>query len=160
LYFGTVRYKGEKMMADYSFFKKDDFGNIIPKNTQKLYDDELPTGVKIKRSEYAIFSNFKIEGERYKNLNRPLSIPTAQTKVAPNPVNGNILRGETTLFTGTQSISLDYQIIDVNGRVLSQSKNAITNRVFEIDIATLPTGVYLLRLSQGSMVQSTKFVKQ
>ena len=160
LFVGEKRYKNDKLIANYSFFKRDEWGNIIPKNSHKLYDDELPTGIKIQRSEFSIISDFKVEGSRYKNLSRPVSNLVAQTKVAPNPINGNILRGETSIVETLGNAPVDYQIVDVNGRVLLQSKNAIANRVFEIDIAPLPNGVYVLRLTRGTTTQSTKFIKQ
>ncbi len=75
-------------------------------------------------------------------------------KVYPNPafdiLNVSVL-GET---NGKGII----KIIDVNGAVVMQQK--VNNYIQQVDISRLAKGVYMLKIENGSSINSSKFVKQ
>jgi hypothetical protein len=47
----------------------------------------------------------------------------------------------------------------VSGKVWIEQSNLV-NRVFEMDIAALPSGVFFVKMTKGSQMQSTKFIKK
>ncbi|SKA37273.1 Por secretion system C-terminal sorting domain-containing protein [Chitinophaga eiseniae] len=74
--------------------------------------------------------------------------------VFPNPVN-NIMNINLTGFTGKTEVSL----LDVNGREVLRREVGIVNT--QLDISSLPPGVYLVRVKNGvKQVYLKKIVKQ
>jgi Secretion system C-terminal sorting domain len=160
LFYGETRTNKGKIHSVYRFFQEDNFGNVVPKNTHEYYDYTLPTGLEVKKSVFKIVSNVQVAGVRYQDLTkRPLEAPILKLVVSPNPVENGLLRGETNLTDWAGDEPVQCQVIDVSGKVLIQQAN-LTNRIFEIDIAVLPTGVFFVKMTKGSQMQSTKFVKK
>jgi hypothetical protein len=160
LFYGETRTAEGKIRSVYSFFQQDAFGNVVPKNTHEYYDYTLPTGLEVKKSEFKMISNVQVAGERYKDLTkRMLEVPALKLTVSPNPVENGILRGETNLTDLAGDEPVQCQVIDVSGKVLIEQSNLV-NRVFEMDIAALPSGVFFVKMTKGSQMQSTKFIKK
>lgn len=161
LFYGERRVVNGKLTATYHFFKKDSLGYIVPKNQHTFYDDQLPTGVKVKRSVYNIISNFKVEGKRYNSLYASTSTNyNNELNIIPNPINGQLLRGETSLADLEDENTIKAQVIDIAGRIVLTNVGKISTRVFELDITTLPAGLYVLRLDRGNISQISKFIKK
>lgn len=158
LFMGQMQKEGEKWVQRFSFFQQHPNGYVIPKNTQVVYDDNLPTGVKIKRAEYVIVTNFQLEGKRYEALKTPSVLTVSTLRVVPNPAS-DVLRCETSLFSSVNSEPIHVQITDVAGKTLIDNSDLATGKVFELNITALPSGLYILSLRKGNKTQSTKFVK-
>lgn len=76
-----------------------------------------------------------------------------QPSLYPNPVQDVL-----TVITGTQAVNGTLQVLDLSGRVLRQQK--ITNQTNKIDVNSLPSGTYLLKVKGANTVTIDKFLKQ
>lgn len=77
-----------------------------------------------------------------------------KVEVFPNPAN-NVLYVNLAGYTGKSEVS----ILDVNGREVLRRE--VSNVNSQLDISTLPVGVYMVRIKNGvKQVQMTKIVKQ
>jgi hypothetical protein len=77
-----------------------------------------------------------------------------KTGIFPNPAD-NIVNLNLTGFTGKSDVSL----FDVNGRVVLHREVSTVNS--QLDISTLPKGIYMLRIKNGGKeVNTTKIIKQ
>jgi photosystem II stability/assembly factor-like uncharacterized protein len=74
-------------------------------------------------------------------------------KAFPNPANDNI-----TIEVSDQSTKGNLSILNLNGQELLQQ--TITKHLTILDITTLPTGVYFLRLINNKQVQVGKIIKE
>jgi hypothetical protein len=158
MFVGGTQKEGDKWVQRFSFFQRHPNGYVMPKNTQTVYDDNLPTGVKIKRAEYVIVTNFQLQGERYKDMQTPSVLTASTLRVVPNPAT-DVLRCETSMFSSTLNEPIHVQVTDVAGKTLIDNSNVVSGKVFELNITTLPSGLYILSLRKGNQLQSTKFVK-
>lgn len=110
-------------------------------------------------------NQFALSGLRYLNFN-DLSIgigrsATAQKnsemQVYPNPVV-DVLNIQAQLPALNQKGKIE--ILSIVGKVVySQEVNSHEN-VYHIDATSLPKGLYLCRLSIGSVIETSKFIKQ
>jgi hypothetical protein len=74
----------------------------------------------------------------------------------PNPAN-NILYLR---MDGKQSANLQYQIIDVNGRIIKEGILSDGNIESEIGLNSIPSSVYLLRISKSKeIIKQLRFIK-
>ena len=159
LYLGGKRKEGEKWVQRVNFFQESSNGYVVPKNTQAIYDDVLPTGIKVTRAEYVITSNFQVEGDRYKSkLASPSVITSSILRVVPNPVS-DVLRCQTSLFSSSSNEAINVNIVDIMGKVLLNANDLVGGNIFEVNVSNLANGVYILNLRKGNQTQSTKFIK-
>ena len=156
LFFGYSYTEKEVNKKRYEYYQRQPEGIIVPRSIREMDDDVLPTGVKVKRVKHLDFSNYKIEGTRYKNLVQ-VRKNVDQLRIVPNPTS-DVLRGETSLFSVADGVSVECQIIDISGKVVKNHAN-ITGKIFEINVKDLPNGLYILRLKKEGQTQSCKFVK-
>ncbi|MFI5204180.1 MAG: T9SS type A sorting domain-containing protein, partial [Flavobacteriales bacterium] len=65
-------------------------------------------------------------------------------------------------FPGAESNQLTLEVFDVNGKLLISQKKAILKLVgvAVLDISALTSGVYFLKISDGTCVVSKKVVKE
>lgn len=97
------------------------------------------------------FSNgyvFKLENY----LNTETNEEFLKPKLFPNPVED-----ELNLIFNTGQLYSDYEIYDMNGKVLLKGK---TNQNASISTTSLSTGVYILKIMNDSKISYAKFVKQ
>jgi hypothetical protein len=75
----------------------------------------------------------------------------------PNPVEDIIGLS----FTSSRSANLGLSIMDLNGRVIRTSNNAVSvgNNRHSISVADLDAGMYLLQITDGTQSTSRRFVK-
>lgn len=76
-------------------------------------------------------------------------------KVYPNPASDVLNISVPGLKAGTQST---IRVVDLKGTVMMEEK--ITASLQQISIAKLPKGVYMLKLTNGDKVTTSKFIKQ
>ncbi|MEL7117787.1 MAG: T9SS type A sorting domain-containing protein [Bacteroidota bacterium] len=82
--------------------------------------------------------------------NDPLQI-LKTLEIYPNPVTNNLY------FTNAAGVPIDeLQIFDVHGRRVS----GILKEVSELDLSTLPNGVYMMRMNIGGVILNRKIMKQ
>jgi hypothetical protein len=80
------------------------------------------------------------------------TLPSYIAKVYPNPAT-------TILYVDiTDDAIQQLAIVDMAGNIISTTEAATTH--MEINISSLPAGVYMLQLSGGGKTTTTKFVKQ
>lgn len=79
---------------------------------------------------------------------------TYTTKLYPNPNNGSF---EITL-PGTITGDVNIEVVDIYGKIVYRS--VTKEPTFAVDIPNLATGVYLVRLTGGSINESIKFIKE
>lgn len=84
------------------------------------------------------------------------SIEAIQTTTYPNPFSEIINFQFSKPVTDIISIS----IFDVLGRLIYEQKKKTTNTILTIDLATLPTSEYLIRLNSTNLNYYTKIIKQ
>ncbi len=91
--------------------------------------------------------------------------PMAQTddntginvSIAPNPAQEDV----TVHFTQNEARAIDYTIVDAAGSIVKTGKHAGTQKgVFIIDMSTLASGVYVIKLDNGSIKTEQKIVKE
>jgi hypothetical protein len=78
-----------------------------------------------------------------------------QFDVYPNPVDGNTLY----LKLGNASATRKLEVLDVFGKVLLNNEVGLESDV-EVDIQTLPPGVYVVRLTDGKRVETKSLIKK
>lgn len=72
----------------------------------------------------------------------------------PNPSNQWLNIGNE---NPTQTLKL-VEILSINGKLLTQQKTLTSDN--QIDISTLPKGIYLCKITSGNTTQTLKFIKQ
>jgi hypothetical protein len=106
-------------------------------------------------------ATFPILGNRYINFaDLTLSTPTQQQALTafygyPNPVKAVLHISKAELGQSIDAIS----IIALDGRLVLEQKQINTNFP-QVDVATLPQGMYLCKITSGSKAQMLKFLKQ
>ncbi len=101
----------------------------------------------------AIIDNFVIEttlGVDQNSLNN--------FSVYPNPTSGNI----TISFNSNSNENVNLSLYDVQGRLITSSKvdSVIGNFNHNFDLGSIPTGFYLLKISQGNQNYTSKIIKK
>jgi hypothetical protein len=74
----------------------------------------------------------------------------------PNPTNSYF---QILIPSGPRSISVDLEIIDMQGRILERKSSVKTNEMVHCGM-TLRRGVYILKLHHGKLQKSFRIVKQ
>jgi len=105
---------------------------------------------------------YALSGIRYLNfqdLTTNISMVEKQevaVQVYPNPVV-DVLN-----IRISKAVSQAYfiQILSVDGREVYKEKINPRNKVYQINISTLPQGLYLFRINNGTTIETTKFIKQ
>jgi PKD repeat protein len=112
----------------------------------------------IKDSTYTVFFQAKglcVFSYSNKNIFVPDSTPASDTYVYPNPLSGLTLRLATNLKTNITSISLTNCLgQEIQGLVLSESVKG-----YNIDVGSLPTGVYILNMYFAGGARRFKILK-
>ena len=70
----------------------------------------------------------------------------------PNPANS-------TLTVKSDELILQYSIYDIQGTLVSQMTD-VSEKSLELDVRSLSTGTYMIRLTLGNTVLTKKFVKE
>jgi len=77
-------------------------------------------------------------------------------EVYPNPTKGMVF----VTNNGSEEI-FNYEITDVNGKIINAKKAAINGiETVEIDLGSLETGLYIVRIFNESAEKSFRIVKQ
>ncbi len=101
----------------------------------------------------AIIDNFVIEttlGVDQNSLNN--------FSVYPNPTSDNV----TVSFNSNSIENVNLSLYDVQGRLITSSKvdSVIGDFNYNFDMASIPTGFYLLKISQGNQNYTSKIIKK
>ena len=113
---------------------------------------------KINSSPDTFFNN----GLRYLNFQDlstvTASIETPETTISlfPNPV-GDLLNIQ---LSEDQPKAFIIQILSLEGRVIYQKNITLQNNATQINVSSLPKGLYMCRINNGTTNQTTKFLKQ
>ncbi|HTB31164.1 MAG TPA: T9SS type A sorting domain-containing protein [Bacteroidia bacterium] len=77
--------------------------------------------------------------------------------VYPNPANSNL----TIVFPDNYNASNNaLEILDVTGRSIVNSPLTIHNSQMSVDVSTLPSGMYFIKIGNGNSSQLEKFIKE
>jgi len=74
--------------------------------------------------------------------------------ISPNPSNGVF-----TININQYSGKVNIQVVDLNGRIVYTAKNELFNSEKTIDLKTLESGIYVLRISGEDLNYSQKIIK-
>lgn len=101
----------------------------------------------------AIIDNFVVETALGTNQNQ-----LSDLAVYPNPTNDNI----TVSFHSNSTDTVNLAVYDVQGRLIKSNAAAAIIGSFDytLNLATLPTGVYVLKISQGDLNYNTKVIRK
>ena len=80
--------------------------------------------------------------------------PVNNLELFPNPTE-NILNLQSNLFNGENAI---VSIFDITGKINYQCETQVNN-MFQINVFSLPPGVYIVRIIQGKNIFHDKFIK-
>lgn len=75
-------------------------------------------------------------------------------RIYPNPTNGALI-----IRINNYIGKVNFQVIDVNGRIVSDYKNQDFNVEKEIDISNLQLGVYVIKISGDNLNYTQKIIK-
>ena len=75
-------------------------------------------------------------------------------KVSPNPSNG-LYNIRINNFVGKMNL----EVVDINGRLIINDKNIDFNNEKNIDLSTVQSGVYILKISGENINYSQKLIK-
>ncbi len=135
----------------FTYFEGDEIGKLSNAKTIALLNNEtMWVG-----GSYNTISG-GIQGFIY-TLNDPASIPNqinenedlTKISVFPNPANNEV-------FVKGINGKFNYSIYDINGRVLQQKINTSN---YAINVSELPTGLYLLNITQEEKSKKIKLIK-
>jgi hypothetical protein len=87
-------------------------------------------------------------GSNFVSVNEEIDV--AIWSAYPSPTNGRL-----TIRTGTNN-AVNYDVFDLSGRVLASGQVYSQQN---IDVAKFETGIYLLRMTQGDIIETIQFVK-
>ena len=79
-----------------------------------------------------------------------------RVEVYPNPVGDRL----TVELTGLRAAETQLQLLDFAGRVMNTRVLEMTNGRFEINTSALPSGAYLLRLTNDAGVSTARIIRQ
>ena len=87
------------------------------------------------------------------------SIGDIKINIKPNPVTGSILSIH---VTSSIQEELKVQIVDMGGKIVQSypSINAVGNNSVELEIGSIPTGMYLLKISSEKGQLTERFVRR
>jgi hypothetical protein len=74
--------------------------------------------------------------------------------ISPNPSNG-VFNISINQYSGNVTI----QVVDLNGRIVYSAKNEMFNSEKAIDLKSVESGIYVLRISGGDLNYSQKIIK-
>ncbi|NTV84294.1 MAG: T9SS type A sorting domain-containing protein, partial [Bacteroidales bacterium] len=109
--------------------------------------------IKASNEIWAFFRKYTLQGST--NIEEGMSITDLECRFFPNPVKGLA----TVEFTVPQTESVDFRIIDVNGKICLEEKS-LNNSRFLIDCSQIPQGFYFVELSSGNRKSYQKIVIQ
>jgi hypothetical protein len=99
----------------------------------------------------AIIDNFSIETAL---SNKEVSF--TGFKIYPNPV-----RNEITISSSSASADpLQISLFDLQGRLIKKVSISVSGTNHTIDVSAIPSGFYLIKITQGLLVNTTKIIKQ
>jgi hypothetical protein len=100
-----------------------------------------------------IIDNFVVESSLANSFNEANSFV-----VFPNPVNDKI----NISFNSKSNEKVNFELNDMQGRLIfkkSDMESVIGNFEYALDVTNIPSGFYLLKISQGNYNYSTKIFK-
>ena len=74
--------------------------------------------------------------------------------ISPNPANTTL---GVELNNFNESLTYEYQIVDLSGRLIYQKTNKGLNKL-SIDVSDIAEGAYFLKVTDGTMIKTSKFV--
>lgn len=110
-----------------------------------------------KNSPYSVST--EIENENSSNVELDFKKTKelfTQVKVYPNPTSGRF----TIELESTSDSESEYQLLDINGRLIQTKKVSGNRQSVNMDISSQSAGVYLLRIKQGGVVVSERVIKR
>jgi hypothetical protein len=99
----------------------------------------------------AIIDNFSIESTL---SNKEVSFNGF--KVYPNPVQNEIMISSFSASSDPLQVSL----FDLQGRLIKKVNIPVSGTDYTIDVSAIPSGFYLIKITQGLLVNTTKIIKQ
>ncbi len=132
-------------------YLKDEYTNTLTNlNTTSAYDFNIT-------ADAASWGNkrFKL---LFANSSLGLNVSQASTTIElfPNPASSEInLKFNTNTSDGT----LNYQIIDILGKVIQEGTTDVQNLIAKINIESIPNGQFILRTTTNSSTNTIRFVK-
>ncbi|HRI20268.1 MAG TPA: T9SS type A sorting domain-containing protein [Panacibacter sp.] len=132
-------------------FNQSQGGNLIS-NIVKVYNGGF-------MQDHCILTTLSQHSEDQLNTDkRKVPSNAINAAIAPNPVKNNDLGIH---FNGTNATSLLLNIVSIEGRVMMTKKLNLPAQTWStnINIAALPAGVYVLKLSDNTVSQTIKFIK-
>lgn len=138
------------------------FGNI-PMGTYNVYPENMPqvttpsTPFIIQSGSYTISNiDFEKTSTQIKPKTTNVEILTSNTfAVFPNPVSDNVTINWSKDWSGTAQMS----IVDMTGRVVMQN-NLNTSSVSTINLQSLTSGVYFIKINSGKQQHTEKLIIQ
>jgi hypothetical protein len=132
-------------------YLKDEYTNTLTNlNSTSTYDFNITT-------DAASWGN-----TRFKLLfaNSSLGLNTNQLsntiELFPNPASTEI---NLKFNTNSSDDHMNYQVIDLLGKVILEGTTEIQNQLAKINIELIPSGQYILRSTTNSSTNTTRFVK-
>ncbi len=96
-----------------------------------------------------------LSGFTYINNTGVTEYVTQSYSIFPNPVSSEIIIESDKTLNNT-----NFELMDVNGKVLMSTRCNTTTSRFNIDVKTLSSAVYLLRITSQGQTSTVKVVKQ
>ena len=111
---------------------------------------DLASEISLFQGEYQIWTDKKIQTDQDIG---GVENPFLGIKIYPNPVMEDI-----TIASNNGPVS-SYEIIDSQGRILSNISFKIPKPEFNVNVSDLPQGVYFLKVITGKKTGIAKFIR-
>ena len=99
----------------------------------------------------AIIDNFSVESALSSK-----EVSFIGFKVYPNPVQNEIMISTSSASADPLQVSL----FDLQGRLIKKTAIPVSGTSHTIDVSAIPSGFYLIKITQGLLVNTTKVIKQ
>ena len=86
----------------------------------------------------------------------PPKAPAADMKIYPNPSSAGMITIE---MQTVKSIAVEVQVLNLMGQVVFVQTNNPTNGLLQLDISALSSGSYFVKITDGSILHTEKFIK-
>jgi len=162
---------GNNLWSIYTLYFKRINGVIIPEKEIEIYYDELESGIPYAYTEIGLFMYYKIEDESdnttivetgdeelFNDCMGITSISELQAKadmnIYPNPANERI----TLSLSSFTNENVNIEVFNMLGTMVFQQQGQ--GEQIDMDIHSLPAGVYIVRCTNMDKVITKRFVKQ
>jgi WD40 repeat protein len=92
---------------------------------------------------------------RYDRETSVPSDPEPDKIIYPNPTNSTAI-----IEITCKNPSIEYQLMDINSRILEESASVTVNNQLQIDFSKYPTGIYFIRLNCDNRILTYKILKK